>query len=158
MPTLRLDSPANALNMTAGASLPRRMKVGTRPAFSAGGRGDHLVPYPHTLGRRFHFVSLGAFIIVLTLGAAAIALWAATRFPRLGPETLTAALLQVGIALAAGFLLVPAGMRSVLTFAPPTGPLLATFLFALPGLTYLFLASLWAMRVLQRILSRGRFR
>jgi hypothetical protein len=103
-------------------------------------------------------VSLGAFIVVLTLGAAAIALWATARFPRLGPETLPAALLQVGIALVAGFLLVPAGMHSVLDMAPPTGPLLATFLFALPGLTYLFLASLWAMRVLQRILSRGRFR
>jgi hypothetical protein len=103
-------------------------------------------------------VSIGAFIVVLTLGAAAIALWAITRFPKLGPETLTRALLQVMIALAAGFLIVPAGMRSMLTLEPPTGPLLATFLFAFPGLTYLFLASLWAMRVLQRILSRGRFR
>jgi hypothetical protein len=103
-------------------------------------------------------VSLGTFIVVLTLGSAAIALWAMTRFPRLAPETLAGALLQVGIALAAGYLLVPVGMRSMLTFAPPTGPLLATFLFALPGLTYLFLASLWAMRVLQRILSRGRYR
>jgi hypothetical protein len=103
-------------------------------------------------------VSLGTFIVVLTLGSAAIALWAITRFPRLGPETLLGALLQVGIALAAGFLLVPAGMRSMLAFEPPAGPLLATFLFALPGLTYLFLASLWAMRVLQRMLSGGRFR
>jgi hypothetical protein len=103
-------------------------------------------------------VSIGAFIVVLTLGAAAIALWASARFPKLAPETLPGALLQVGIALAAGFLLVPAGMRSMLAaLEPPTGPLLATFLFALPGLTYLFLASLWAMRVLQRILSRGRF-
>lgn len=98
------------------------------------------------------------FIVVLTLGAAAIALWATARFPKLAPETLPGALLQVGIAFAAGFLLVPAGMRSMLSFEPPTGPLLATFLFAFPGLTYLFLASLWAMRVLQRMLSRGRFR
>jgi hypothetical protein len=103
-------------------------------------------------------VSIGAFIIVLTLGAAAIAIWASTRFPKLAPETLPGAMLQVGIALAAGFLLVPAGMRSMLTFEPPTGPLLATFLFAFPGLTYLFLASLWTMRVLQRLLSGGRYR
>ena len=103
-------------------------------------------------------MSIGAFIVVLTLGAAAIAVWATARFPKLAPESLPGALLQVGIALAAGFLLVPAGMRSMLSFEPPTGPLLATFLFAFPGLTYLFLASLWAMRVLQRILSRGRFR
>ena len=103
-------------------------------------------------------MNLGTFIVVLTLGAAAIALWASVRFPKIGPDTLPGALLQVMIALAAGFLVVPLGMRSMLTFEPPTGPLLATFLFALPGLTYLFLASLWAMRVLQRIISRGRFR
>lgn len=103
-------------------------------------------------------MSIGAFIVVLTLGAAAIAIWATARFPKLAPESLPGALLQVGIAFVAGFLIVPVGMRSMLSFEPPTGPLLATFLFALPGLTYLFLAALWAMRVLQRILSHGRFR
>jgi hypothetical protein len=80
------------------------------------------------------------------------------NFPRIGPDTLRGALLQVIIALAAGWLLVPAGMRSVLNFSSPAGPLLATFVFALPGLTYLFLASLWAMRVLQQMIGRGRFR
>jgi hypothetical protein len=101
-------------------------------------------------------VSLGVFIIVLTLGAAALALWTVLRFPKLGPETLGGALLQVCVALAAGAFLVPAGMRSALSFDPPTGPMLAIFAVVLPGLSYLFLATLWAMRVLQQMLSNAR--
>lgn len=112
--------------------------------------------YPRSPGSRSHFVSLGAFIIVLTLGAAALALWTVVRFPGLGPTTLGGALLQVAIALAAGWVLVPAGMKSALAFDPPAGPLLAIFVFALPSLGYLFLASLWAMRVLQQMMPGAR--
>lgn len=101
-------------------------------------------------------MSLGAFIIVLTLSAAALALWTVVRFPKLGPQTLGGALLQVAIALAAGWLLVPVGMRSALALDQPTGPMVAIFLFALPSLGYLFLASLWAMRLLQDLIHRSR--
>jgi hypothetical protein len=58
--------------------------------------------------------------------------------------------------MAAGWLLVPVGMKSAVAIEPPTGPLVAVFFFALPSLGYLFLASLWAMRVLQDMLSRAR--
>jgi hypothetical protein len=101
-------------------------------------------------------MSLGAFIVVMTLGAAALALWAGARFPRMGPETLAGALVQVAIALAAGWFLVPAGMSSVVRWDETVGPLIGVLLFALPALTYLFLASLWAMRVLQQMMSRAR--
>jgi hypothetical protein len=101
-------------------------------------------------------MSLGAFIVVLTLGAAALALWTVVRFPRLGPERLSAALVQVAIAFGTGWLLVPPGMKSALALPPPGGPLLAVFLFALPSLVYLFLAALWAMRVLQQLLHGAR--
>jgi hypothetical protein len=101
-------------------------------------------------------VNLGVFIIVLTLGAAALALWTLVRFPKLGPETLFGALIQVALAMAAGAFVVPAGMRSALAFEPPTGPMLAVFAFVLPGLSYLFLATLWAMRVLQQMMSNAR--
>jgi hypothetical protein len=112
--------------------------------------------YPRRAASRSLYVSLGAFIIVLTLGAAALALWTVVRFPNLGPETLFGALLQVGIALAAGAFLVPAGMNSALAFEPPTGPMLAIFAVVLPGLSYLFLTTLWAMRVLQQMLMNAR--
>src|SRR5205814_1451414 len=49
-----------------------------------------------------------------------------------------------------------AGMKSALALDPPTGPMLAVFAFVLPGLAYLFLATLWAMRVLQQMLTNAR--
>jgi hypothetical protein len=101
-------------------------------------------------------VSLGAFIIVLTLGAAALAVWTVVRFPDLGPSTLAGALIQVALALGAGTFVVPPGMQSALALDPPTGPLLAVFVFVLPSLAYLFLASLWALRVLQQMIPGAR--
>jgi hypothetical protein len=102
-------------------------------------------------------MSFGTFIVVMTLGAAALALWAGARFPRMGPETLTGALIQVALALAAGWFVVPAGITSVIRWNESAGPLIGVLLFALPALTYLFLASLWAMRVLQQMMrSAGR--
>ncbi len=101
-------------------------------------------------------MSFGAFIVVMTLGAAALALWAGARFPRLGPNTLAGALVQVALALAAGWFLVPAGISSVVRWDESAGPLIGVLLFALPGLIYLFLASLWAMRVLQEMMRSAR--
>jgi hypothetical protein len=101
-------------------------------------------------------MSFGTFIVVMTLGAAALALWAGVRFPRMGPETLTGALIQVALALGAGWFLVPAAMTSVIRWDEAAGPVLAVLLFALPALTYLFLATLWAMRVLQEMMQSAR--
>jgi hypothetical protein len=77
------------------------------------------------------------------------------RFPKLGPESFAGALVQIAIAFAAGWLLVPPGIKAALAFEAPTGPLLAIFVFALPSLAYLFLTSLWAMRLLQQMMRRG---
>ena len=101
-------------------------------------------------------MSLGTFVIALTLGAALLALWAGVRFPRMGPDTLSGAMLQVALALVAGWFLVPAAMSTVVGWGEPAGPILAVLLFALPALTYLFLASLWAMRVLQQMMHSAR--
>ena len=101
-------------------------------------------------------MSFGAFIVAMTIGAALLALWAGVRFPRMGPNTLAGALIQVALALAAGWFLVPAGISSVVRWNETSGPLIAVLLFALPALTYLFLASLWAMRVLQQMMRGAR--
>ena len=101
-------------------------------------------------------MSIGSFVIALTVGAALLALWTSVRFPRIGPETLRGALVQVAIALVAGWFLVPAAVTAVVDWASPAGPLVAMLLFVLPALTYLFLASLWAMRVLQEMMGRAR--
>ena len=101
-------------------------------------------------------MTLGAFIIALTIGAALLALWTAVRFPEAAPETLRGAMVQVAIALAAGWLLVPPGMALAIGWSATAGPLLAVFLFAVPGLVYVFLASLWVMRALQELLASVR--
>jgi hypothetical protein len=101
-------------------------------------------------------MSFGTFIIAMTIGAALLALWAGVRFPRMGPSTLAGALIQVALALAAGWFLVPAAISSVIRWDETAGPLIAVLLFALPALTYLFLASLWAMRVLQHMMHGAR--
>ena len=101
-------------------------------------------------------MSLGVFVIAMTVGAALLALWTSFRFPRIAPETLSGALVHVAVALLAGWFLVPAAVTSVVDWASPTGPLIAMLLFVLPALTYLFLASLWAMRMLQELLQGAR--
>ena len=101
-------------------------------------------------------MSLGVFVIGLTVGAALLALWTSVRFPQIGPESLRGALAQVAIALLAGWFLVPAAVMAVVDWASPAGPLVAMLLFVLPALTYLFLASLWAMRVLQEMMQGAR--
>jgi hypothetical protein len=101
-------------------------------------------------------MSIGTFVVALALGAAVLAIWAVVRFPRMGPESLTGALVQITVAFLSGLILVPMGMRSALGWSPTLGPLAAVFVFALPSLLYLFLASLWAMRVLQQMMRRAR--
>ena len=101
-------------------------------------------------------MSLGVFVIAMTVGAALLALWTSVRFSQIAPETLRGALVHVAIALLAGWFLVPVAVTSVVDWATPTGPLIAMLLFVLPALTYLFLASLWAMRVLQDMLQGAR--
>ena len=101
-------------------------------------------------------MSLGTFVIELTIGAALLALWAGVRFPRMGPDTLAGALIQVAVAHAAGWFLVPTAINSAISWDETMGPFVATLLFVLPALTYLFLASLWAMRVLQQMMRGAR--
>ena len=101
-------------------------------------------------------MSIGTFIIAMTVGSALLALWAGVRWPRMGPDTLAGALVQVAVALVAGWFLVPAAVASVVRWDETFGPLIALLLFALPALTYLFLASLWAMRVLQQMMQSAR--
>ena len=101
-------------------------------------------------------MTLGVFIVAFAFGAAVLALWISNRFPAAAPDTLRGAMMHVAIALAAGWVLVPPGMDVAVPISPLAGPLIAVFLFALPGLVYLFLASLWAMRILQEMLLSAR--
>ena len=101
-------------------------------------------------------MSLGLFVSALGVGSAFLALWTAVRFPDAGPESLRGAMAQIALALAAGWLLVPRGVEFAVGSSASVGPFVAVFLFAVPGLVYLFLATLWMMRILQEMLLSAR--
>lgn len=93
------------------------------------------------------------FVLALAVGAGVLALWVEVRFPQLAPSGVLRIFLNLVAAVA--FLhvaesLVTAGDRPVLRLA-------AVLVAALPALTYVFLSSLWVLRVMQSSL-RGSVR
>lgn len=101
-------------------------------------------------------MTLTVFVITFTIGAATLALWIDFRARRAAPETLGGVLVHLTLAFVAGWLLVPPGMSVALRHGGDAGPVAAVMLFALPALVYLLLATLWAMRALQKLLLNAR--
>jgi hypothetical protein len=95
---------------------------------------------------------MDTFLILLALGAAAIAVWTHTRFEGLGPSDFRGALFHCGLALGVGWFVVPLAITVTLTAG--AGPLLVLFGIALPSLVYLFLAALWMIKHAQALLLR----
>jgi hypothetical protein len=95
---------------------------------------------------------VGFFLVALAVGAALIAVWLDFRFGRIGPGDFRGAMLHVGLALAVGWLLVPAGLASVLAMG--ASPMVALFGVAFPSLVYLFLAAFWIVKQAQGLLLR----
>lgn len=98
-------------------------------------------------------MSSGSFLLVFSLGAAALALWVFVRLPKLGPATLTRAFAHVAAAMVVGALLRPA-LAGVADSGFPLALFMALFGVALPGLTYMFVAGAWLMRAASAGLSR----
>jgi hypothetical protein len=92
------------------------------------------------------------FLVALAVGAALIAVWLDVRFERFGPNDFRGAMLHVGLALAIGWLLVPAGLAGVL--AVGASPTVALFGVGFPSLVYIFLAALWVVKQAQALLLR----
>lgn len=85
---------------------------------------------------------------VLTVGAALLALWVAVCLPKLTPQTkssLVVALLGMLVTIAVAPTLVHLVGR-------PLGAFAAIFIVVLPACTYIFLASLWLLGYLSRLL------
>jgi hypothetical protein len=91
-----------------------------------------------------------AFLVALALGAGAIALWLAIRFDQFAPRGFGRALFHAGLALAIGWLAVPAGIAAVI--AAGAGSVVAVFTTAFPALIYMFLAGLWVVKHAQQLL------
>ena len=97
-------------------------------------------------------MSLVLFGISLVLGAAAIAVWIAVRFPQLRPQRLGVIMIHLVVAMVLGQL-VPFALLLPID-APAAVQLMAgIFTLALPVLVYTLLITIWLLRVAQNALG-----
>jgi hypothetical protein len=89
------------------------------------------------------------FLIVVAVGAGAIALWIDTRFPRFAPTDMRRAVVHVGFSILIAQLAVPVLVKTIAAAGSPAGVLFALFGIGFPALTYCLLASIWIIKVLQ---------
>ena len=87
------------------------------------------------------------FVLVLAVGAGALALWTDVRFPKLGPQSMGGVLVNTMAAMIA--LKLVAGNIGLLTSGPPAAAVAAILGVALPGLLYAFISGIWAIRLFQ---------
>jgi hypothetical protein len=91
-------------------------------------------------------------VLLIGLGAGALALWVDARFPRLAPTEMRPALIHVGISIVIAQLVVPIGMRALLGLETAVGTLLAVFAVAFPAIVYALLAGLWVIKLTTGVL------
>ena len=87
-------------------------------------------------------MSNSAFVIVLSIGSALLALWVYARFPKLAPEHVGKTLLHTGLAF--GLLRLSPGVVE----SPVLG-LITVVLLIVPGLSYALLCSIWMLKHVQ---------
>jgi hypothetical protein len=87
-------------------------------------------------------MNLGLLLILIALGAGAVALWADVRLTRFTPKDLRQAIVIAQLA-------VPLLMKTMLAAESPVAVLVAIFGVAFPALTYCLLASIWIIKILQ---------
>jgi hypothetical protein len=91
-------------------------------------------------------MSSNAFVLLLTLAAAGLALWLDQRFPHLCPTRLSNAVLAVIVTGVALHLTLP--LTTALTKTPSvTNAMLGIVALALPMLALSFLATIWVLKV-----------
>jgi hypothetical protein len=99
-------------------------------------------------------ITVQEFLVVLTLGAGAIALWINFRFPKIAPDGFFWAIVHIGAAILVGQVLVPGFHGLIPDTNPVVRALITTFLLGLPALIYALLCSIWVIRIAQGALLR----
>jgi hypothetical protein len=99
-------------------------------------------------------VSVGWVVMLICVGAAAIALWIDVRFPGIAPRALPGFAIHAALAIGAGQLLVPTAMNALLGAESPVLALVAVFGVAFPALLYAFLVGVWTIKTAQGFLLR----
>jgi hypothetical protein len=87
-------------------------------------------------------MSSHAFVFVLSIGSALLALWIHVRFPKIAPEHVGKTLLHTGIAFAL-LRLMPGMVES------PVMALITIVVLVVPALSYALLCSIWMLRHVQ---------
>jgi hypothetical protein len=89
-------------------------------------------------------------VLAVALGAAVIALWLDVRLAARSPQTLGQVLLHAAGAFAL-LQLLPSILNIVVAGSDsPVRKMIAVFVAVLPTLTYVWLASIWLLKVVQR--------
>lgn len=99
-------------------------------------------------------MNTGWVVMLICIGAAAIALWIDVRFPGITPQGLLGFIAHASLAIGAGKLLVPAGMNALLEAESAVLAIVAVFGVAFPALMYAFLIAVWTIKTAQGYLLR----
>ena len=95
-------------------------------------------------------------MLSLAAGAATLAMWVEVRFPSLSPSDWRRVFLHLVAAVAVIYVVVPELGGAVRESGAPAAQPLTALVVALPAITYLFLASLWILKLAQRMLPGAR--
>jgi hypothetical protein len=87
------------------------------------------------------------FVLILTCGAAVLALWIIARFTGFGPTSFAGAVAHVVAAMVLLKLVLPPGLDVISASGLPATSYLKLFGLALPLLVYAFLSGGWATRL-----------
>ena len=87
-------------------------------------------------------MSSSAFVFVLSVGCALLALWVHVRFPKLAPEHVGKTLLHTGLAFA--LLRLSPGMVE-----SPVMAIITIVMLIVPALSYALLCSIWMLKHVQ---------
>lgn len=89
-------------------------------------------------------MTIGQFLITLTLATAALALWSYVRWPGAAPATMKGAVVRVAISIV--LLQVGAGALDIAVAASPSLAIVLLIGTVVPVLTFAFLASIWFLK------------
>ena len=95
-------------------------------------------------------MSAQQLVLVVAIGAAAIAIWCDRRLGSRGPRSVIWTLAHVGASLLALQVMPQVITLVVTSSADPSRAVAATLFVLLPVLTYVWLSALWLMKLVQR--------
>jgi hypothetical protein len=98
-------------------------------------------------------VSSASLVVTMSLGSAAVALWAFVRFPQLSPERAGFKMAHLVTALAVAQFVAPPAMSFLIHGSDSLWPsLLALFLVFVPSQFYAYLSGIWVLALLRNAL------